>query len=426
MGRTMSADWIPEPEAQSQAPRVAVIEWKRSLLRNADGNIKPLLANALAALRHAPTWQDIFAFDEFAIRTVTQKAVPWNPVPHVWEDAEDILLTEWLQREGIQVSRETTGQAVEAVAHERRFHPVRQYLEGLHWDGVSRIGNWLQSYLGAPADPDGGADYVAAVGSRWLISAVARALQPGCKADCALILEGPQGIYKSTALRTLAGKWFADEIADLGSKDAAMQTSGVWIIEIAELDAMSRAETSRIKAFMSRAVDHFRPPYGKRIVDLPRQCIFAGSVNHSAYLRDETGGRRFWPVVCGTIDVDALARDRDQLWAEAVVYYLDGVPWWLETEELVRLAAGAQAARYDTDVWDSLVLEWADTRVKGGMDSISIPEVFELCLLKKPGQWNRADEMRVARGLKAGGWVRYRDYKRNAEHRYRRVVTNGG
>jgi len=201
-----------------------------------------------------------------------------------------------------------------------------------------------------------------------------------------------------------------------------MQTNGVWIIEIAELEAMSRAETSKIKAFMSRAVDHFRPPYGRRIEDQPRQCVFAGSVNHSTYLKDETGGRRFWPVACGVIDVDALASDRDQLWAEAVVHFQDGKPWWLESADLVRQAEVAQAARYDGDVWDSLVLEWADTRIKGGMDSVSVPEVFDLCLQKKPGQWTRADETRVARGLKAGGWERYRDRKRGMEWRYRKVV----
>ena len=117
------------------------------------------------------------------------------------------------------------------------------------------------------------------------------------KADCCLILEGTQGIRKSTALRTVAGEYFTDELADLGSKDAAMQTRGVWIIELSELDNLSHAEVARIKAFMSRTTDRFRPPYGMRLMESPRQCVFAGTVNHCSYLRDDTGGRRFWPVV---------------------------------------------------------------------------------------------------------------------------------
>src|SRR4029077_167441 len=212
-------------------------------------------------------------------------------------------------------------------------------LQGLHWDGVERVDTWLAAYLGAE-----GTEYARAVGSRWLISAVARIFRPGAKADCCLILEGAQGIRKSTALRTVAGEYFTDELADLGSKDAAMQTRGVWIIELSELDNLSHAEVARIKAFMSPHTDLFRPPYGMRLVESPRQCVFAGTVNHGSYLRDETGGRRFWPVVCGKIDIAELQRDRDQLWAEAKAKYRSGASWWLETLALIRLAADQQDA----------------------------------------------------------------------------------
>ena len=132
------------------------------------------------------------------------------------------------------------------------------------------------------------------------------------------------------------------------------------MIEIAELDSMTRAEVSRIKAFMSRATDRFRPPYGKQVIESPRQCVFAGSVNHSTYLRDETGGRRFWPVRCGEIDVDALARDRNQLWAEAVSQYRAGEVWWLETRELIQEAEQQQSDRYEEDPWQSLIAAWVE------------------------------------------------------------------
>ncbi len=136
------------------------------------------------------------------------------------------------------------------------------------------------------------------MGSRWLISAVARIFQPGCKADCCLILEGPQGIKKSTTLRTLAEPWFIDHIPELGTKDSLIQVHSAWVIELAELESISRAEVGSIKQFISTQTDTFRPPYGKRASDFPRQCVFAGSVNNNTYLRDETGGRRFWPVKC--------------------------------------------------------------------------------------------------------------------------------
>ena len=135
----------------------------------------------------------------------------------------------------------------------------------------------------------------------------------GVKVDHMLILEGPQGGKKSSAIKVLAcADWFTDELAEIGSKDAAQQMRGIWIIEIAELDAIGRAEVSRIKAFLTRTVDRYLPPYEQYVIDVPRQCVFAGSVNPDTYLRDETGNRRFWPIRCGTIDVDALARDRDQ------------------------------------------------------------------------------------------------------------------
>jgi len=222
--------------------------------------------------------------------------------------------------------------------------------------------------------------YARAVGARWLISAVARIYQPGAKADCCLILEGPQGIRKSTALRTLAGEYFTDELADLNSKDAALQTRGVWIIELSELDTLARSEIAVIKAFMSRTSDRFRPPYGKRLIESPRQCVFAGTVNHHDYLKDDSGGRRFWPVQCGRIDVGQLERDRDQLWAEARAKYIGGALWWLETAELVEAAEQEQTERYEEDPWTEVIAEWAEVR-----ETVALSEILENCLAKPRG-----------------------------------------
>jgi hypothetical protein len=392
--------------------------WRKDLLRakppmnSTEGRILPVLANAIAAFRHAPEWGGVLGFNEFGFGTVVLKPAPWGVVPNgEWTDHEDRLATEWLQRQGILVSVDVAGQAVQTAARDHPFHPVRTYLQSLRWDGVQRVDHWLSMYLGAEDT-----EYSRAVGSRWLISAVARIFRPGAKADCCLILEGPQGIRKSTALRTLAGEYFTDELADLGSKDAAMQTRGVWIIELSELDSLSHSEVARIKAFMSRTTDRFRPPYGMRLVESPRQCVFAGTVNHSTYLRDETGGRRFWPVACGRIDVEALARDRDQLWAEAKELFDSGAVWWLDTAELVRMASDQQIDRYEGDPWEEVIAPWLEHR-----PSVSISEVLEKCLQKAQALWTQTDKNRAARCLRALGWDRYRErHGSRLEWRYRK------
>jgi hypothetical protein len=329
---------VPEPEPEP--PRVTVSDnggnWKRELLVDKSLNPRPVVANVLTVLRRCPDWQGVLWYNEFSNDAVARKPFPGQEnisVEIVWTDRHDTLFVEWLNHNGICVSREVAGQAVQAVAEEQKYHPVREFLQdvGSRWDGDPRIDNWLQEYLHVKCG-----NFTSAVGARWLISAVARIFEPGCKADCALILEGKQGIKKSTALRALGEPWFTDQIADLGGKEASIQTRGVWIIEIAELDSMRRVEVGRVKAFMSCAADRYRPPYGKRPVDYPRQCVFAGSVNHGTYLHDETGNRRFWPVECHDIDIDGLHAAKEQLWAEAVVRFRDREPWWLDTPQLIQ------------------------------------------------------------------------------------------
>jgi predicted P-loop ATPase len=386
-------------------------DWSKHLLMTDTGAPRALLANAITALRLAPEWEGVLGFNEFSVATVALKAPPWSGgrAECDWTDHEDRLTADWMQHHGIYVSVEVAGLAIQTVAKDCSFHPVRERLNSLKWDGTKRIDGWLSLYLGVPPTP-----YANAVGSRWLISAVARIYEPGVKADCALILEGGQGLMKSTALKAIGEPWFTDEIADLGTKDAAMQTRGVWLIEIAELDSMSRAEVSKVKSFISRATDRFRPPYGKRLIESPRQCVFAGSVNQSTYLRDETGGRRFWPVTCTRILIDDLRRDRDQLWAEAVARYRQGEKWWLDTSELTFAAEQEQADRYEGDSWDEPIAGYVEDR-----ESVSIEEVLRF--LDKPvGTWTQYDKTRVARSLKALGWERYKAGSKHARQwRYR-------
>jgi predicted P-loop ATPase len=251
------------------------------------------------------------------------------------------------------------------------------------------------------------------VGSRFLISAVARIYRPGCKADYALILEGRQGLGKSTALRVLFDGddrgWFTDEIADIGSKDSAIQLRGAWIVELAELDAMKRADVSRLKAFISRTNDRYRPPYGRTVVDVPRQCVFAGSVNDDEYLRDSTGGRRFWPVKCADekCDVRGLHQAREQIWAEAVARYrTPGTIWYLREEDLAAAAAEEQADRQQQHPWLERISAWLRDN-PSTEDGVTVGTILSEALGKRTENWTDGDKVQVGKcmaTLRALGW----------------------
>lgn len=396
------------------------------------GNARAILANAITALQIAPEWKGLIARDEFGCRTLALKPPPWAPptdnfIPRPWTDLDDIKTAESLQRCGIRVPPTVAADAVQALAADNPVHPVREYLNALDWDGLDRLGEMAMTYLGAvpPVADDGSTDegraYLAAVVTKWMISAVARIFRPGCKADCILILEGPQGSRKSSALAALAGAYFSDDVDALGTKAAAEQIQGQWIIELSELDSMQRAGETAIKSFLSRQQDIFRPSYGRRAVPHPRQCVFAGSGNRNDYLRDATGGRRFWPVVCGDIDVAALERDRDLLWAEAVYRFRQGETWWLAGDE-ADTAAAVQAERYEGDPWEHPVLRYLDhlhteTQHQGSPDEIMIAELLEHALLLPRAKWQAKDQQRIAAILTRAGWER-RQLRRNGRRQW--------
>ena len=366
--------------------------WTKDLQRYSSGAPHPSLANACCALRSAPELQLMLAHDVFAMKTMMVSPPPWEFQPRhftqrAWAPHDDLLATEHLQRMGIPIKPQTATQAVELVARERSYHPVLDYLDNLEWDGKSRLDGWLTEYLGAIETP-----YTQSIGRSALIGAVARIRNPGCKVDTVPIIEGPQGLGKSSASRVLFEPWFSDELADLGGKDAAMQTQGMWLIEISELDAMSRSEVSRIKAFISRSTDRFRPPYGARVIESCRP-------NHGR--RDETGGRRFWPIKAGRIKVDALAAARDQLWAEADRLYRAGVAWWIVNPEAQRIADGEQTARYQGDPWDDLIAAHLETAT-----DVSVAEILRDVIHMGTDRWSQADMNRVVRCLKVRGLVR--------------------
>ena len=365
---------------------------------------KAVLANALYALRSAPEWQGVLAYDEFSLTTTVMLPPPWQRednkwTPRRWSDSDDARATEWLQHQGICVPLQVAACAVQTVAHDAPYHPIRDYLDGLKWDGKARVERFAARYLGA-ADTE----YHNAVGKTVLVSAVARMIEPGCKADTMAILEGGQGTFKSSALEALfSPAWFSDDIAELGSKDAAMQARVAWCIEVAELSSMHKGEVEKVKAFVSRRVDRYRPSYGRNVIEQPRCCIFVGTTNASVYLRDETGARRYLPIACGTIDLAAIRRDRGQLWAEAVQLYRSGTPWWLVDASVIETAQEEQAARYVPDEWGEVIADYV-----GGKDVTTVSEVLEHALFIDKAKWDRAGQMRVAQCLTTLEWKRKR------------------
>jgi predicted P-loop ATPase len=375
-------------------------QWRDTLKKTDKDTPRAILANAIIALRQAPDWIGLLAHNAFTLETILDAAPPWHTgpwVPRVWCEHDDLCLTFWMQNQGIVVDPNKAAQAVEMVARDRIVHPVLDYLDGLRHDGISRVGTWLTDFLGAEATA-----YNQNVGRAMLIAAIARIRDPGCKVDTVPILEGPQGALKSSAIGKLFHPWFSDELADLGSKDAAMQMSGIWGIELAELDAMNRTEIARTKAFLSRKIDRFRPPYGRRLIERQRPCVFWGTTNASGYLKDETGGRRFWPIRVGTINLVGLAATRDQLWAEAQALYRTGVPWWIKDRAIQEAAEEQQRDRYQGDVWDEPI---ADCVAKLNGADVTIPEVLAVLgvHVENSGQ---SEQTRVARVLRSLGLTR--------------------
>ena len=240
--------------------------------------------------------------------------------------------------------------AVEQHAHKNSRNECFDYMDGLKWDGYGRVTDFFNTYCETPDS-----EYTSAISKNWWISMVARILKPGVKVDNMVILEGCQGKLKSSLLEVIAGKWYAENTAEIGDKDFYQNLEGVLIMEIAELDSFSKAGVTTIKRTLSSRIDKYRPSYGRYSMSFPRQCVFVGTTNEREYLKDDTGGRRFWPIKCVKIDIEAVKRDRDQLFAEAVHMYKKGKRWY----EVPKIAAEIQENRRDVDPWEDKILQFA-------------------------------------------------------------------
>lgn len=362
---------------EARADELAARRWQKGLQRTRTGEAKGTLANVVHAMESAPELAGIVALDKFTLRTILTKRPPWEAAPFTprpWRDSDDGELLTWLQRADVPAQATATiADAVRVVAERHSFDALADYLNGLQWDGVERLSYWLTLYLDAADTP-----LIGAMGRAWLISAVARGLAPGCQADHALVLESGQGNGKTQTARTLGGEWTQEHLPDFHSKDAATALAGAWIVELSELAAMSKSEAEAVKSFLTRRIDKYRPPYGRHLIEQARRCVFLGTTNESSYLRDATGNRRFWPVEIGTANIEALARDRDQLIAEAVDAYRAGEAWYLTDAELTRQAEAEQTLRLEEDPWTPILAAYAagrqQTTTRALMDLLDVPE----------------------------------------------------
>lgn len=327
--------------------------------------------NVTLILRHDRRWRGVLAIDDMAKCVTTTSLAPWHstePSTQLgqWDpDTDPQRLSEWMDTAyGISLSDERVTKSVHVVAQDRRVHPVRDWLHALPpHDGVSRVEQLFIRYAGSVDTP-----LMRAAGRIMLVGLVARAMAPGCKHDTLIVLEGAQGFRKSTFCQTLVGKrWFAESASDVSTKDGQLSMHGKWLLEMPELAGFGRSQVEAIKAFFSRASDWLRPPYARGYKDLHRSSAVIATTNDSTYLRDRTGNRRFLPVRCGTVNIFALASDRDQLFAEAFRMHQDGVPWWLEDPALIEDAKSSAERRELLDPWEELMRPWLRERTPDGI-----------------------------------------------------------
>jgi predicted P-loop ATPase len=374
-------------------------------LRRDNGRVIPDLANVLIALREDQALVFAMAFNEMRQRSIAMtewplaaRALPGEKPPHEIGDDDITRLQEWLQHMGLpRIGREIVAQAVEAFARERRVHPIRDWLNALESDGGDLRQNWLSVCLGVPDDP-----YHRAIGKMFLTSMVARIFEPGCKCDYMIVLEGPQGEEKSRFCRALAGgdEYFSEHLPRIDS-DAirlSMHLRGKWLIEVSELSAFLKADPEAMKHFVSQQNEQYTPKYGRSEVREPRQCVFIGTTNEDEYIRDVTGGRRYWPIKVRFVNVDRLERMRAQLFAETVLAYRANEAWWPQREFEKEWITPVQDARQWEDALTDRVAELVSP-----LHSITLAQLGQSLGFDNT-RFDILAQKRVAAILRKAGW----------------------
>ncbi|MBO7276063.1 MAG: hypothetical protein J6V15_06810 [Clostridia bacterium] len=348
-------------------------DWATKLRYTEKGALAQTIENVVLILQNDPKLAGCLAFNEMDHNIVVRKALPWRKVKGIsqWVDADDAALRYYLERVYNLSGKDRIFDAVNVVAQQAAFHPVRDYLDGCTWDGVPRVDTLLIDYLGADDN-----EYTRAVTRKTLVAAVARVFKPGCKFDYMLTIRGRQGLGKSALISKLGGQWFSDTFTTMQGKEAYEQVMGVWILEVGELAGMRKAEAETIKLYVSKTTDRYRPAYGRRLQEVPRQCIFIGTTNEQTFLRDTTGNRRFWVVDTPNspaLDMwDELTTEMVRLiWAEAVEIYKKGEKLYLP-RELERIARQVQESYEEENPKAGIVAAYLDRLLPEDWDTLDL------------------------------------------------------
>lgn len=343
--------------------------WMTELAMNRKtGEAEATIQNATLILRHDPRLKDSFGQNLFRGLPCAKRDLPWRrgAANTLWRDSDDANLFLYMESVWGLVGESKIRNAWSVVLTENAYHEVQDYLKSLSWDGVERLDTLLVRYMGAEDTA-----YTRAVTRKWMVGAVKRALQPGCKFDAMLVLVGSQGIGKSRLGLLLSRGWFTDSLTRMDGKEAYESIRGAWIVEIAELAAAKRSEQEAQKKFISAQTDMYRPAYGRQVEEFPRQCVFLGSTNDAEPLKDDTGARRYWPVICAGKDHGqhlGLEQEVDQLWAEAVVRYRAGESLWLDEEKLAEEAVDVQSRLTVQDEYEGIIEDYLNMLLPADWD----------------------------------------------------------
>lgn len=414
-------------------------DWRLGFTRNKSGGIIANHHNLALIFENDLALSGLFKLDEFSNRVALDRDPPWKGGSRdEFTELDGVELAAWLGvaafNKGYEISAKSAlvVEVVEAIARRHRFHPVRDYLEALEWDGQERIPSMFATWCGTADDP-----YLQRVALIFMLSAAARILQPGCKVDTMLVLEGLQGLGKTRVTQTLFGgdRWYMDAQRSPAEKDFYQDIVGKWGVEIGEMTSFSKAEANKVKQTLSATADTYRPSYGRYSRTFPRQCVFIGTTNETEWQRDHTGGRRFLPVRVDRVDVPGIAAIRDQLWAEAVARLKRGENWW----DMPDRVKEEQDERYQEDAWAQPILLWVsglmepdyyaglpfltrsrklpDGSSDGYVIEASVADIMVRALHIDRGRISRADQMRVAGILTHWGWKSFRSRRGAAQIR---------
>jgi len=403
------SDNAPRPASAEHYGNMGLEEWQLGLIEKGRGGLEDCRENVFLILSRHPDWVGVIGFNEFTYRVEKRKTTPFGSPPGEWKTSDDYEVGLWMVRHcKLLIHSESSIVAgVAMVAEKNKFHPPREWLESLPaWDGVNRLDHYLVDCVGCDNSV-----YMQMIGRFFMIGLIARLYRPGCAMQYMPVLEGNQGIGKSTLWRVLGGEWFQESPFKLGDKDAFMQINGALIYEIAEMDSFNKAESTLVKAFITQQNDRYREPYARRPVDRPRQCVFVGTTNHGEYLKDTTGNRRFWPIKARHINIELMEQLRPLLFAEALHRFNAGERWHPTREEENAYFVPEQDSRRIVDPWLYPLQDWLDDTDQRFINEFTTADIlcgcFKVEISKIDG--NRGMAMRIGNLIaEIDGWERKR------------------